>query len=208
MGFAARPANAARADTRLAEVSLCPSTRRSSGGALSHATAQQRSVIDAIALNWDPITSHDLSAKAGIEITTTSSHLNRMRKEGFIEEVATSGTRSGYQLAERFLNIWYLMRHGTRRARLRLQWLTKFLSRLYGAEELGRMARQARNEVGSCARRTQHADFPHCALLFASPQGLWGLSCRSGFRRWSNHSVAIEQLPDYREAVIAAFQEF
>ena len=24
-------------------------------------------------------------------------------------------------------------------------------------------------------RRTQHADFPHCALLFASPQGLWGL---------------------------------
>ena len=36
----------------------------------------------------------------------------------------------------------------------------------------------------------QHADFPHCALLFASPQGLWGLSCRSGFRRWSNHSVA------------------
>src|SRR5208337_850910 len=43
-------------------------------------------------------------------------------------------------------------------------------------------------------RRTQHADFPHCALLFASPQGLWGRSCRSGFRRWSNHSVAIEQL--------------
>ena len=31
-------------------------------------------------------------------------------------------------------------------------------------------------------------------LLFASPQGLWGLSCRSGFRCWSNHSVAIEQL--------------
>src|ERR1700722_15886511 len=43
-------------------------------------------------------------------------------------------------------------------------------------------------------RRTQHADFPHCALLFASPQELWDLSCRSGFRRWSNHSVAIEQL--------------
>ena len=34
----------------------------------------------------------------------------------------------------------------------------------------------------------------HCAHLFASPQGLWDLSCRSGFRRWSNHSVAIEQL--------------
>ena len=42
-------------------------------------------------------------------------------------------------------------------------------------------------------RRTQHADFPHCALLFASPQGLWDLSCRSGFRRWSYNPVALEQ---------------
>ena len=31
-------------------------------------------------------------------------------------------------------------------------------------------------------RRTQRADFPHCALLFASPQGLWDLSCRGDFR--------------------------
>ena len=31
-------------------------------------------------------------------------------------------------------------------------------------------------------RRTQHADFPHCALLFASPQDLWDLSCRRDFR--------------------------
>jgi hypothetical protein len=31
-------------------------------------------------------------------------------------------------------------------------------------------------------RRTQRADFPHYALLFASPQGLCDLSCRSDFR--------------------------
>ena len=42
-------------------------------------------------------------------------------------------------------------------------------------------------------RRTQHADFPHCALLFASPQDLWDLSCRRDFRFWSNHPVAVEQ---------------
>jgi AAA ATPase domain len=121
-----------------------------------YATPQQRSVIDAIALNWDPITSHGLSLKAGIEITTTSSHLNRMKKDGFIEEVETSGARSGYQLAERFLNIWYLMRHGTRRTRLRLRWLVKFLSKLYSSEELGRMAREARNQAGP---RVWHPDF-------------------------------------------------
>src|SRR5271165_6117761 len=28
-------------------------------------------------------------------------------------------------------------------------------------------------------RRTQHADFPHCALLFASPQGLWSIASYS-----------------------------
>ena len=76
-----------------------------------YVTAQQRAVIDAIALNWDPILSHDLSVKAGVEITTVSSHLNRLKRDGFIEEVATSGARAGYQIAERFLNIWYLMRH-------------------------------------------------------------------------------------------------
>ena len=31
-------------------------------------------------------------------------------------------------------------------------------------------------------RRTQRADFPHYALLFASPPGLWDLSCRGDFR--------------------------
>ncbi|MGA2045182.1 MAG: hypothetical protein ABSG83_17650, partial [Roseiarcus sp.] len=108
-----------------------------------YATAQQRAVIDAIALNWDPILSHDLSAKAGVEITTVSTHLHRLKRDGFIEEVQTSGARAGYQIAERFLNIWYLMRHGTRRTRQRLAGLAAFFARLYTPPELGRLARLA-----------------------------------------------------------------
>src|SRR5271167_1311454 len=42
-------------------------------------------------------------------------------------------------------------------------------------------------------RRTQHADFPHCAHLFASPQGLWDLSCRSRFRLGSYNAIAVEE---------------
>ena len=42
-------------------------------------------------------------------------------------------------------------------------------------------------------RRTQHADFPHCAHLSASPQGLWDLSCRSRFRRGSYNAIALEE---------------
>ena len=114
-----------------------------------YATPQQRSVIDAIALNWDPILSHDLSAKAGVEITTVSTHLHRLKRDGFIEEVATSGARAGYQIAERFLNIWYLMRHGTRRTRQRLAGLAAFFARLYSAPELERMARMARDAEAS-----------------------------------------------------------
>ena len=41
-------------------------------------------------------------------------------------------------------------------------------------------------------RRTQRADFPHYALLFASPQGLWDLSCWSDFWHRPSHPVAIE----------------
>ena len=43
-------------------------------------------------------------------------------------------------------------------------------------------------------RRTQHADFPHYALLFASRQGLWDLSCWGDFRLKPPNLVAVEQL--------------
>src|SRR6516165_1720359 len=42
-------------------------------------------------------------------------------------------------------------------------------------------------------RRTQRADFPHCALPFASLQGLWDLSGRGNFRSVASHSIAVEQ---------------
>jgi tetratricopeptide (TPR) repeat protein len=123
-----------------------------------YATPQQRSVIDAIALNWDPILSHDLSAKAGVEITTVSTHLHRLKRDGFVEEVATSGARAGYQIAERFLNIWYLMRHGTRRTRQRLAGLAAFFARLYSTPELERMARLARDVEASRHWRARYRE--------------------------------------------------
>ncbi|MEY2927646.1 MAG: hypothetical protein RL367_2123 [Pseudomonadota bacterium] len=109
-----------------------------------YATGQQRAVIDAIALNWDPILSRAIADATGIEITTVSTHLNRLRRDGFVEEVETSGARAGYQITERFLNIWYLMRHGTRRGKSRLKWLAKFLSRFFNAQEVSEMADHVR----------------------------------------------------------------
>ena len=44
-------------------------------------------------------------------------------------------------------------------------------------------------------RQTQRADFPHCAFLLASHQGLWDLSGWERFRHlsWALHPVVLEQ---------------
>ncbi|MBI5313148.1 MAG: AAA family ATPase [Methylocystis sp.] len=110
--------------------------------------ANQRAVIDAVALNWDPISSGEIAAATSIAVTSISSILDRLKRDGFIEEVQGSGVRAKYQLAERFLNIWYLMRHGTRQTRQRLRWLTMLLARLFSESELERMARDGERMAG------------------------------------------------------------
>jgi hypothetical protein len=103
-------------------------------------TQQQRAVIDAIALHWDPIASGDLSRMTRIVSTTLSPLLLKLRKDGLIELVETSGTYAGHQLVERFLNIWYLMRHGTRRNKQKTRWLVAFLSNFYSRSDLAGIA--------------------------------------------------------------------
>jgi tetratricopeptide (TPR) repeat protein len=153
-------------------------------------SSQHRAVIDAIALNWDPITSNKLSKTTNIAITTISTHLDRLKRDGFIEEVSTSGARSGYQLGERFLNIWYLMRHGTRRTRQKLRWLTIFLSKLYSAEELRRMASEARDDLHPCA---WHPDFREAVIAAYEELG----NSANAPAAWTDEVIDIvEQVPE------------
>src|SRR3954469_19832817 len=42
-------------------------------------------------------------------------------------------------------------------------------------------------------RRTQRADFPHCAPPFASCRGLWDLSRWDNFQPVASHSIGVEQ---------------
>lgn len=106
---------------------------------------QQRAIIDAVALHWSPITSHRLAEITDVAVTTISSQLTRLKQDGLIEDVATSGARAGYQLCERFFNIWYLMRHGTRRTTQKVKWLTEFLRNFYGTNELRVMRLRAQS---------------------------------------------------------------
>ena len=132
-------------DTDLAfkdlEVLLDQTTPFYKGRIEEYQTKQQRAVIDAIALNWDPITSHDLATATATEgdddLVATLSPPQRRPDRG---SRARRSPRTGHQMAERFFNIWYLMRDCTRRTRNRVSWLTKFLVWFYPADDLQRMA--------------------------------------------------------------------
>lgn len=108
-------------------------------------TPMQRAVIDAIALNWDPITVGALSEATNIVATTLSPLLIKLRKDGLIEQVEGSGAYARHQIVERFLNIWYLMRHGTRRTRQKMRWLVEYLASFYAPDELAELARRYRD---------------------------------------------------------------
>jgi hypothetical protein len=99
---------------------------------------QARAVFDALALNWDPMTAAALGLATGLDTPVVSSQLTRLEKAGYVEPVALSKRgkgRSGYQVSERFFNIWYLMRNGPRRARQSIFFLTKFLQSCFSLAE-------------------------------------------------------------------------
>lgn len=98
---------------------------------------QGRVVLDAVALAWNPVLASAVAATTLLDVTIVSSQLDRLQKEGVIEKVTVSKTPKGaYQICERFFNIWYLMRHGPRRHRSRLRWLTVFLRSFYTDAQL------------------------------------------------------------------------
>ena len=102
---------------------------------------QTRAVLDAIALAWDPVTTAQVTTASGLRGTSVSAQIDRLHKLGLLEKVTLSKpSPTGYQIAERFFNIWYLMRHGSRREKQRLRWLAAFLAGFYQPQELRRMA--------------------------------------------------------------------
>jgi Flp pilus assembly protein TadD/DNA-binding transcriptional ArsR family regulator len=106
---------------------------------------QARAVFDALALNWDPMTAAALAEVTGLEVTAISAHLSRLEKAAYVEAVSLSSRkkgRNGYQVSERFYNVWYLMRHGARKARLRVQFLTAFIQSCFTPSERWGMARR------------------------------------------------------------------
>lgn len=119
-------------------------------------------IVGAMATHWEPITAGELGRLVQLENNQVSPQLDRLRKMGFIEEVIVDAedrvgplpegrspqSRTGYQLAERFFNIWFLMRQATRRDRRSLTFLTRFIECIHTPAERCSMARELLSHSG------------------------------------------------------------
>lgn len=107
---------------------------------------QSQIILNAVALHWYPITAAECAEQTRLDINVVSAQLNRLVKLGLLVKVSLAGeSRLGFQVVERFFNIWYLMR-ASRRARQRLTWFVEFLRTFYGEEELARRAQALLDE--------------------------------------------------------------
>ncbi len=97
--------------------------------------AQQQRVVDALALHWAPMTAGELATAMGEAVNDVSSQLSRLVRDGVVATLdLPDTTKAGHQIAERFFNVWYLMRAG-RRLRKQLDWLVHFLRDFYEEQE-------------------------------------------------------------------------
>jgi tetratricopeptide (TPR) repeat protein len=103
---------------------------------------QAQQVLDALAMHWAPATAAAIAKATHLKVNVVSTHLDRLVKDGTVEKVTLPAIkRHGFQIAERFFNIWCLMR-ASRRVRRRLVWLVEFLRLMFGPEELTLRARR------------------------------------------------------------------
>ena len=102
---------------------------------------QSQLVLSALARNWSPASAQQLTKLTSLPRGSISTQLNRLEAIGMVEKVELSkGKKPGYQVAERFFNIWYLMRFAARRERSGLVFLTRFLQEFYIPAELNQRA--------------------------------------------------------------------
>ena len=117
-------------------------------------------VVDAMAIHWDPITAGDLAERMALKVNLVSAQLDRLVSSGVLEKVPWFGEKkTGFQLAERFFNIWYLMR-ASRRVRKGLVWYVKFLETFFREDEL-----RARAEKHLCDNEGAQRDPERYAAL-------------------------------------------
>jgi tetratricopeptide (TPR) repeat protein len=112
---------------------------------LDQLSEQAQGIFGALARHWAPMSTTDIVAQMGIPQGSINSQIGRLEEVGLVEKTnlaPDNKSKIGYQISERFFNIWYLMRFSTRRQRTHLTCLVKFLEDFYSPEEKSRMAHE------------------------------------------------------------------
>ncbi len=163
---------------------------------------QPRKLLAHLMEHWAPATARTLADAASLPVTTVSGQLSRLETEGLIEKVRHAGAaRNAYQIAERFFNVWYLMRYSSRRLRQRLTWLVEFMRLWFSADELVGQARGRCEYLGGGRGDQGSLEYAR-ALAFALPEGH-----RDRYRlEWSVFSAARKISGDTREAIRELFE--
>jgi tetratricopeptide (TPR) repeat protein len=97
---------------------------------------QQRKIVDVIAKSWDAISTKDISKSIRengkfLSSKIVSAQLQQLEKNMVVIKKSTTTKNHLYQLNERFFNIWYLMRLGSKLEKSKVIWLTRFLELWY-----------------------------------------------------------------------------
>lgn len=91
---------------------------------------QSRRVIDALARHWAPVPTKTLKEDLRLPGNQVSAQLSRLKRDGWILQLEAEGQAAHYQVADRFYNIFYLIRY-SRSAVDRLKGFVHFLRVLF-----------------------------------------------------------------------------
>ena len=94
-------------------------------------------IVGVLARNQRPLTAKAVTELGSLNRSSVSPQLGRLEDIGLVERVELFGTKKeGYQLAERFFNLWFILRFSSRRERARLRCLARFLKDFYTPQQL------------------------------------------------------------------------
>jgi tetratricopeptide (TPR) repeat protein len=131
---------------------------------------QTQLVLDAIALLWDPCSLDGIREFTNLETGKISAHLDRLQKAGWIQKLG-SRKKSTYEISERFFNVWYLMRRGSRRQGRDLQWLTQFLQGWFNKKEIRQILKDQADNLDDLGEKDLAYYLPMSRALGKSKKG-------------------------------------
>ncbi len=189
---------------------------------------QQQKIIDALARAWEAISAseileHSKLYRENITTNQVSSQLKQLAENQLVEIVDTGKRKKLYRIRERFFNIWYLMRNGSREHKEQVLWLIRFLESWCTVDELQEIANRqignlangqysesaafykavALNNISSIDKSTKLHLLEHTeAFLNGAKSPFWAITIREMLNHKNGRGVEEDDYPFFEEGYI------